>query len=1761
MAGDIFCNSWNHTAHLTQNGTKNGLKGFTLWCNDRSEWMLGNATDGHFNDCPIPPPPPSAAPTQEPSPPNSSSNETNTSAPTVSPTRNPTTSSPTAAPSPEPCRGTPYGIVCEPTVCNTVNSSTKDSRADYQDCIDNGQRPRQTGGECNVTCDDWYHVAHNAAGHTYQYDAAANKPWLQENYLYGGGSPPLECIYSDKDQKGVFEGGQTVAAGDLCKPNPCLNGPKDPSDRNFSVCEMRHTGEMCYWWESTCPPGQSTHQSDIRLSCDQYGNIVLLSNQQRSCGPADCSDGPDPGSFSDPHVEQYPCANLSTGDMCTPICKYGYKVESNCNENGALGFKLNCTERFLVDAGRPGIRTMTRTFTVPPGCTCKPNKCDDPNVLYADPNVENGGYSMCQSRRTGDMCEPKCRPGYEPQNLTVVCNDNSNLDARGSRCVPNKCNGTATVSGWARKGKFACEVGACAGFRNTTALKGEQSVPLQLDRCVSLCDSTGGCKAISHHFSNSVPRCTLFSRINCDPDNTCGEGHFMYHVPPGKPMDCSACTALESGDRCQCTCPAGYRAPPDFEMVCDPQGDHDATGGLCQPHAYTCFKGPTQHTRRPDVNYTSCLTLQTDDHCKPTCPNGTILTGSAHGFNLLCYDDGHFDGSSVACQETACMAGPTETTRLLHMLYDACNAMSSQQVCLPRCEEGYTLFYNNLSLALGGTATQNASAPNGTMQGFELVCDKETREYKADVSYKCHSNNCTGPLPYSKKPRAAYDPCNGLHTGDICKPKCDDGFKLSSGFRLTCDKDGLYDASYSVCTPYGCRGGPRPGVHKHINAEHCRELFSGQSCQATCHEGYKVPDPFDLVCKNQSETTLIDDGQYEVPATCDPYPCKQPTVTYMHTTYGVCHTKKTGELCSPTCDKGFTLSAKDRSKIDWQVPENASFLLKCNETGWYDPGQVRCVPNPCSDGPKGNNRLPTADYTFCNGSMTGQTCVPICAPGYTQRGKVVLTCDRHDKGTAATQRYNYTYAASTAATGGFSCTARNCSGGSVELGHDQAHADYSACNGLSSGQECNYTCKEKPWTKRKSGDDENIPPRWFRKTCETCKYTETDKPRDDGSWRCDDECRLKMVCMDNQGKRNSYDVSSATCEPLYCGRDYRLITGRGCEKCPQLHTGSKRVLVTADYNTSCVPINQVEARANYLGRLAVLARMECEIEDEGDGPVEVDWQLHPTQIRLGSSLTRNISGAVVGNCVFFVFYLVLCCIIAFIQSRCSELTFEQGLRNLRWPSCLLLPAEFLLAGTMLYSARLALVPIGWSRDEPDGWEQVLGVVVTLIIPFAYVAVWKGVIRADKFHARLVGPNNAACLRRVILGNMDWEDDSDEEDQCRRRQQGKLMWLKNALIPSGSKHFVQTQGFFFDGYTASARWFWLFESALGIVTSVLAAPATENLFVCEIRNWAITAMLGAHSFLLVKLKPMIALVPNAVSIISAGFQFLGMLMVAVSFRMSATNPTAAMHLSTAAGWLYFVNGLAQMVMLFYNMTTLFYGVYAGTKLDKMVEDKDKELERIKNMKPIKRKEGLLREEDELARRAWYKVLDGKDDVEIPPESEKPLFALPPCSPAAVLAPRRIRGDALAPPAAKRRAKGKEEKSRGEPLSPPHLRKSTAATPSDTSSPGTIGMLPCVVTPLMPMSTAGLLSPIPERRKGLGVSFAHPAPSMGPLPGRPAWSTSGRSSPRPVDQRSKHASSPGHDLERAATAAAECLLRPIPAPGSGRLQTKGTSSLEL
>eukprot|EP01062_Namystynia_karyoxenos_P065254 TRINITY_DN5867_c0_g2_i3.p1 TRINITY_DN5867_c0_g2~~TRINITY_DN5867_c0_g2_i3.p1 ORF type:complete len:2025 (+),score=389.71 TRINITY_DN5867_c0_g2_i3:74-6076(+) len=669
---------------------------------------------------------------------------------------------------------------CEPQYCTQLRPGTIAKGVDYHDCIGTGKTSGQT---CQVQCHNfWYTTSVRTAG-----DDVLNL---------------TVC------ELGVFDASVSIT----CEPWPCTQGPlPDTSDTTqwppgfastrvaYSHCNALSSGQTC---APVCPAGYTLRPAaGFELQCNGTGyDAQFQGGRGTRCVPNDCSDGPtdltydpniaDPGAASDGYSD---CTKETTGETCVPQCKDGWYADPSDFPLTCVGGRYNATS------------------------VCKPHTCSQPTGTTENASVAD--FRACSNLTSDQLCVPPCKAGYEQQGtLVMVCN------AKGEYPAPK-----AVVNCTAYK----CTMGPNETNRDQNATY-EGCTAQETDRtCVPDCDSPGQ-KGGRTLMGVDGPDSGFL--LVCYPDKPydahlafCDE-HLCLQGPAGwkdPHADYTICTRMRTGQHCSPECAPGYSLNGSFVLVCLRDQTFAAEAAVCEPN--WCFGGPDPEFGigvDPRADYRKCDKSVTDMVCKPDCAEGWYLS-DPQGFTLVCSDRNRTFGpkagfkvattqpfqyrnTEVRCLPYACNMGRSNSSDEHIDPNRDCDRMSSGQLCMPTCTQGYSLQPPGaISMVCDAANTFNfwSMGRKSCVANDCGHCILNTTQFlaanpsaKDDPQYK-NLTECRGG-----DPNGNYSECYNSTTDQQCSARCRPGFRpYPESFTLVCDEHGRYEAFGQTCDQMFCR--------------------------------------------------------------------------------------------------------------------------------------------------------------------------------------------------------------------------------------------------------------------------------------------------------------------------------------------------------------------------------------------------------------------------------------------------------------------------------------------------------------------------------------------------------------------------------------------------------------------------------------------------------------------------------------------------------------------------------------------------------------------------------------------------------------------------------------------------------------------------------------------------------------------------------------------------------------------------------------------
>ena len=855
---------------------------------------------------------------------------------------------------------------CQPLPCTNGPSGNTDVNAIYGSC-----NSLFTGQSCTPSCNAGYTVV---------------------------GSFTLLCV-----------GGRYDASGATCQSDTCTNGPSNPNpNANYATCNIRVSGGIC---APSCSEGY-TSSGSFTLRCISGSYNVGT----HTCTPNVCTGGvraPIPAA-----TNFLPCNSLTTGQVCTPTCTAGYRLNApftlNCDtsftydSSTSLCEPLPCTGGPFTNAAlRANYDSCSMSLT---GETCVP-VCDqgynrigsfplictagtfDAAGAICEAGVCSGGptsntdgfayYNDCNTLRTGEICVPSCLTGYSiVGNLPMVC-VNGFYNASGATCQVNSCFNGPTIP------VAVGDVTHCSGLV-TNQQCAIACPPGYIGTSISVT-----CLGNSTFNTNGLS-CT---------ETTCEGGP---QVSDPNAISYQQCNTRRTGDTCRLQCRSDYTVVGTIQLLCDVTTKmYDASSSQCVPNRnLLCNLGVDPLTENSNATYSTCSALYMGQSCSPQCNDGYTKT-SGGSMTLNCPNGIYNDTSGTVCTPNSCSAGPLlfGSDLVLRTSYASCDLLSTGMRCLPICGSGYN---------------------NAAVTGFDVQCMNNNSYIVSDAS-KCQANSCfNGPSWPLTSGDVAH--CSALVSGQNCDVRCAPGY-VGSSIEVECSTNSTFNPTGLTCVRSTCEGGPTTPDSNTLSYDQCNRGRTGDFCRVQCRSGFTVVGTIELLCNDI--TKRYDNSGSQCVSNSDLHCRNGPTSQTASSTavYTECTVRNTGDVCTPQCQEGYTRTA------------GGSMNLFCINGSYNDTSGITCVPNSCSAGPLISNELQQS-YANCDLLVTGNSCTPSCSSGYSSARVVPFSLVCYSNGT---------YVPSSA-----TCEANLCSAGPI--GSVDVNTLYTSCLSNRTGDTCVVQC-------------------------------------------------------------------------------------------------------------------------------------------------------------------------------------------------------------------------------------------------------------------------------------------------------------------------------------------------------------------------------------------------------------------------------------------------------------------------------------------------------------------------------------------------------------------------------------------------------------------------------------------------------------------------------------------------------------------------------
>lgn len=276
-----------------------------------------------------------------------------------------------------------------------------------------------------------------------------------------------------------------------------------------------------------------------------------------------------------------------------------------------------------------------------------------------------------------------------------------------------------------------------------------------------------------------------------------------------------------------------------------------------------------------------------------------------------------------------------------------------------------------------------------------------------------------------------------------CGVQCATGYNVTSGSpqgTVTCTQN-AHDNSLAMtvsitCAANVCQGNPtdgQTGFDYSTCSDNAGTDVTGATCTPTCLPGYApgagaagTATGFTMSCSSSGAYSI---GGNDGSLTCTPRQCQNAPTSgaqtgFDYTSCSDAATDVTGTTCTPVCATGYSAGSGAAATA-------TGFTLDCRSGGAYTASTdatLTCTPNACTGTPA--SAVAGVDYSSCNsGSVTGQTCTPVCLSTHTNGGTThagfVLSCAANGAWTAQAGALTCAENSCTAASGnrqGYKCT-------------------------------------------------------------------------------------------------------------------------------------------------------------------------------------------------------------------------------------------------------------------------------------------------------------------------------------------------------------------------------------------------------------------------------------------------------------------------------------------------------------------------------------------------------------------------------------------------------------------------------------------------------------------------------------------------------------------------------------------------------------------
>ena len=384
-------------------------------------------------------------------------------------------------------------------------------------------------------------------------------------------------------------------------------------------------------------------------------------------------------------------------------------------------------------------------------------------------------------------------------------------------------------------------------------------------------------------YSRPSPRSSLATRSQ-DPCPA------LKNIKNAPELTCRQGESIISGTVCTTFCSPGYTPSPKT-LLCS-LGDFTPATYVCKPDPCPLHLVPNRlgsgckGVTRPAV-------IQSGDTCETQCEEG--YSPSVKGQKCFA---GSLTPTFWSCEPDPCEP-PAGIRNAAPNTCKEGKSVSSGGLCTSQCADGYSPSVSSLACNLGKLAPATFTCIPDPCQIPE-VSDR-------------HGSGCKGIKGKT------------VNSGVTCTPVCKTGFQPSEQ-ALRCAASKLTPATWT-CDPDSCI--VKPGLKKAMgtgcNGGKSGRVASGGVCKGSCLQGY-APSVSKLDCY----AGIFSPESF----TCDPEPCKIPTV--QNRAGSGCmgipgDSIASSKVCNAHCQGGYSPSAAK---------------LSCS-AGTLTPATFECSPDPC----------------------------------------------------------------------------------------------------------------------------------------------------------------------------------------------------------------------------------------------------------------------------------------------------------------------------------------------------------------------------------------------------------------------------------------------------------------------------------------------------------------------------------------------------------------------------------------------------------------------------------------------------------------------------------------------------------------------------------------------------------------------------------------------------------------------------------------------